>query len=194
MSFDIVVLGTSSGGLKALQYLLPRLPPGFQTPVVIVQHRGSNHDSGLCDYLAGYSQLPLSEPEDKEPIRDGHVYLAPRDYHLLIEDESFALSTEGPIAYARPSIDLLFESAAEAYRDRVIGMILTGANRDGALGLAKIKSQGGLTVVEDPEGATNSEMPRAALEACSVDWVLPLEEINPLLERLTEWMPQHYAC
>jgi two-component system, chemotaxis family, protein-glutamate methylesterase/glutaminase len=194
MSFEIVVLGTSSGGLKALQFLLPQLPATFQTPVVIVQHRGSYPDSDLCDFLAGYSRLPLSEPEDKEPIQDGHVYLAPRDYHLLIEDESFALSTESPIAYARPSIDLLFESAADTYRERVIGMILTGANRDGALGLAKIKSQGGLAVVEDPESATNPEMPRAALESCDVDWVLPLEEMTPLLERLTESVLEHYAC
>lgn len=193
MSFAIVVLGTSSGGLKALQFLLSRLPASFKTPVVIVQHRGSDPDSGLCNFLAECSHLQLSEPEDKEPIREGHVYLAPRDYHLLIENDSFALSTDAPVAYARPSIDLLFESAADAYGDRVIGMILTGANKDGAQGLAKIKARGGVTVVEDPARALHPEMPRAALNSCKVDWVLPLEEMTPLLERLTESIPQPYA-
>jgi two-component system, chemotaxis family, protein-glutamate methylesterase/glutaminase len=187
----IVVVGASSGGLKALQLLLSQLSENFLTPIVIVQHRTKNSDSELCDFLAGQSPLPLSEPDDKEPICDGHVYLAPGDYHLLIENESFALSIDVPVASARPSIDVLFESAADAFGDGVVGIILTGANRDGARGLAKIRSRGGLTMVEDPKVAAYPEMPRAALAACDVDWVLPLSEIGPQLVQVTSPIIQH---
>jgi two-component system, chemotaxis family, protein-glutamate methylesterase/glutaminase len=187
----IVVVGTSSGGLKAIQFLLSQLPEGFQAPMVIVQHRRKDSDSGLCRFLAEHCKLPLAEPEDKESVSGGHVYLAPHDYHLLVENESFALSVDPPVAFARPSIDLLFESAAEAYGDRVIGMILTGSNKDGARGLAKIKSRGGLAMVEDPNLASCPEMPRAALNACKVDWVLPLEKMVPLLEQLTNDVTDH---
>jgi two-component system chemotaxis response regulator CheB len=183
--FEIVVVGASSGGLKALQLLLSELSKGFQLPMVIVQHRGKDSDSGLCEFLAQYCELPIREPDDKEPILGGHVYLAPRDYHLMIERRSFALSTDPPVAFARPSIDLMFESAADEYGENVIGMILTGGNSDGARGLARIKSRGGLTVVEDPTEATFPDMPRAAIQATSVDLVIPLKQIAPLLEQLT---------
>lgn len=185
MISKIVVVGTSSGGLKAIQFLLSQLREDFSAPVVIVQHRRRDSDTGLRSYLAEHSKLPVVEPNDKDPIEKGNVYLAPHDYHLLIEDDSFALSVDPPLAFARPSIDLLFESAAEEYGDRVIGLILTGTNKDGARGLAKIKSRGGLTMVEDPAFATHPEMPRAALNACPADWVLPLEKMVPLLEQLT---------
>ncbi len=185
MTSRIVVVGTSSGGLKAIQFLLSQLPESFRAPVVIVQHRRKDSDLGLCRYLAERSRLPVVEPNDKDPIEEGNVYLAPNDYHLLIQDGSFALSVDPPLAFARPSIDLLFESAAEEYGDDVIGLILTGSNKDGARGLAHIKSRGGLTLVEDPAFASYPEMPRAALNACQVDWVLPLEKMVPLLEQLT---------
>ena len=185
MRFEIVVIGASAGGLKALQLLLSELSKQFQLPMVIVQHRGKDSDSGLCEFLARYSELPISEPDDKEPILGGHVYLAPRDYHLMIEKRSFALSTDAPVAFARPSIDLMFESAADEYGRKVIGLVLTGANSDGARGLARIKSRGGLTMVEDPAEAAFSEMPLAAIRAITVDWVVPLKQIAPLLERLT---------
>jgi two-component system chemotaxis response regulator CheB len=181
----IVVIGTSSGGLKAIQFLVARLPGDFQAPVIVVQHRRKDSDSGLCRFLSQHSRLPVVEPDDKDPIENGHVYLAPHDYHLLIEGESFALSVDPPVAFARPSIDLLFETAAEEYGPRVIGVVLTGSNKDGAKGLAKIKSRGGLTLVEDPVYANYPQMPRAALDACSVDWVLPLQKMVPLLEQLT---------
>jgi two-component system chemotaxis response regulator CheB len=184
VAFEIVVVGASTGGLKALQLLLSELSPGFPLPIVIVQHRGKDSESGLCEFLARYSRLPLAEPEDKESIVAGHVYLAPNDYHLLIEEKCFALSIDSPVAFARPSIDLLFESAADEYGDRAIGMILTGANTDGARGLAKIKSRGGVALVEDPEEATFPEMPRAAINGSKVDWILPLHRIAPLLEQL----------
>src|SRR5688572_12125366 len=116
----------------------------------MVQHRGKDLETGLCEFLARSSRLPITEPEDKETIMPGRAYLAPRDYHLLIENRSFALSTDAPVSFARPSIDVLFESAADEYQNRAIGVIMTGANHDGARGLAAIKAQGGLTLVEDP--------------------------------------------
>ena len=163
MAFEIIVIGTSTGGLKALHTLLSGLSTNFPLPVVIVQHRGSNSEGGLSEFLSRSSSLPVMEPEDKEPVVPGRVYLAPHDYHLLIENGSFALSTDRAVSYARPSIDVLFESVADEYGDKAIGVILTGANKDGARGLAKISSQGGVTVVEDPESAASQEMPRAAL-------------------------------
>ena len=150
MADGIVVVGTSSGGLKALQTLLSGLPARFPLPLVIVQHRGKDSEAGLCEFLDQASSLPVTEPEDKESLLAEHVYLAPRDYHLLIEEKSFALSTESPVAFARPSIDVLFESAADEYKEHAIGVILTGANRDGARGLARIKTNGGITTGRRP--------------------------------------------
>jgi two-component system chemotaxis response regulator CheB len=184
--FEIIVIGTSTGGLKALQTLLSGLPNGFLLPIVIVQHRGTDSESGLSEFLGKSSSVPVNEPEDKEPLLPGHAYLAPRDYHLLIENRSFALSTDPAVGFARPSIDVLFESAADQYQERTIGVILTGANRDGARGLAAIKSRGGITVVEDPASATCREMPDAALAQTNADWILALQEIAPRLQQLTE--------
>jgi two-component system chemotaxis response regulator CheB len=184
MSFDIVVIGTSTGGLKALPTLLCGLPPSFPLPVVIVQHRGKVSDGGLCEFMAQFSNLPVSEPEDKEPLLPGHTYLAARDYHLLIQNRSFALSIDAPEAFARPSVDALFESTADEFQERAIGVILTGANRDGARGLSAIKARGGLTIVEDPTSAACGEMPAAAIERTNPDWVVPLHDIAPLLLKL----------
>lgn len=184
MSFELVVIGASYGGLSALALLLPALSPEFSLPIVIVQHRKKDGDDGLCEYLSKRSRLPLVEPNDKEKVEPGYVYLAPRDYHLLIEKSIFALSTESPVAYARPSIDVLFESAADIYQERVVGVILTGANRDGARGLAKIKSLGGLAVVQDPKSAESAAMPEAAISATEVDKILPLPGIAPFLNEL----------
>lgn len=189
MKFEIVVVGTSFGGLSALQVVLPALAKDFGMPVVLVQHRGKDSDN-LCEFLQRHSALPLSEPNDKESIAPGRVYLAPRDYHLLIERDGFALSTEAPVAYARPSVNVLFESAAEVYQEHVVGVILTGANTDGARGLAKIKAYGGLCVVEDPAGAESRGMPQAAIAATSVDAILPLPEIAPFLNQLCRHEPR----
>jgi two-component system, chemotaxis family, protein-glutamate methylesterase/glutaminase len=183
-SFEIIVVGTSIGGLKALQTLLSALPDDFSVPVVIVQHRGKDSETGLCEFLGRHSRLPISEPEDKETILSGHAYLAPRDYHLLVEQGSFALSTDPAIGFARPSIDVLFESAADQYQEKTIGVVLTGANRDGARGLAAIKLRGGLTLVEDPQFAACPEMPQAAIANTEVDRVVPLVELGPLLGNL----------
>ncbi len=170
----------------ALQTLLSGLPPGFPLTTVIVQHRGKGAEGDLCEFLSQWSSMPVTEPEDKEPVRPSHVYLAPRDYHLLIENQSFALSTDPPVGFARPSIDVLFESAADEYREQAIGVILTGANRDGARGLAAIKSRGGITLVEDPVSASCREMPENALAQTNPDWILPLEEIAVRLHKLSE--------
>jgi two-component system chemotaxis response regulator CheB len=184
VAFEIVCIGASYGGLSALQTVLPELASDFPLPVVVVQHRKRDGDDGLCEYLRKRSRLPLIEPNDKEKVEPGHVYLAPRDYHLLIEKSIFALSTESPVGFARPSIDVTFSSAADVYMDRVVGVILTGANADGARGLARIKSLGGLALVQDPQSAESRAMPEAAIAATSVDRVLPLTEIAPFLNEL----------
>lgn len=184
MPFKLIVVGTSLGGLHALEVMLAGLPKNFPLPVAIVQHRDKASDSTLATLLQQCSALPIKEPEDKEAIVPGHVYLAPANYHLLVEPGSFALSTEAPVSYARPSINVLFESAADAYTELVIGVVLTGANDDGAQGLAKIKTRGGLTIVQEPRTAENSIMPEAAIEAAAVNRVLPLAEIAPFLVKL----------
>lgn len=185
MAFEIVVVGASTGGLSALQVLLSGLPAEFSLPMVVVQHREKGMETGLCEFLARSSRLPVTEPEDKEILLPGRAYLAPRDYHLLVESGTFALSTEAPVGFARPSIDVLFESAADQYQERAIGVILTGANHDGARGLAKIKKQGGLALVEDPVTAACREMPDAAINLTKVDWILPLQEMAAGLHKLS---------
>lgn len=191
MAFEIVVVGASTGGLSALQVLLSELPVEFSLPMVIVQHREKGMETGLCEFLAQSSRLPVGEPEDKEIMLPGRAYLAPRDYHLLIDGGNFALSTDAPVGFARPSIDVLFESAADEYHERAIGVILTGANRDGARGLAKIKQRGGLALVEDPATAACREMPDAAINLTKVEWILPLREMATALHRLSK-NPGHY--
>lgn len=180
----IVVVGTSTGGLAAMQELLPGLAEDFAWPVVLVQHRSKEPGSELCGYLRRCCRNSVGEPEDKEPIMPGRVYLAPRDYHLLVERGNFALSTEAPVYFARPSIDVLFESAADAYGPAVVGVVLTGANGDGARGLSMIKAAGGLAVVQDPATARAPEMPLAAIAAAAVDRVMALPDIAPFLNDL----------
>ena len=182
--YRVVLVGTSYGGVEALQELLPRLSPALAVPVLIVQHRSRDEDGGLCEFLRGHSPLPVVEPNDKDEVLAGRVYLAPRDYHLLVEGDRFALSVDAPVTYARPSIDVLFESAADAYGAAAIGVVLTGANRDGALGLARIKARGGFAVVQDPDEAESRAMPEAAVAAAKVDRVLQLREIAPLVNEL----------
>lgn len=190
LRYDLIVVGTSWGGLHATQVVLSGLPKTFPLPLVFVQHRASNSPVGLVEVLQNYCALPVSEAEDKEEIKSGQVYLAPVGYHLLIEPGNFALSTEAPVLYARPSIDVLFESAAEAYAKKVIGVILTGASQDGARGLAKIKEYGGLAIVEDPVSAEHRIMPEAALASAPVDRILPLTEIAAVLVSLSKPNPR----
>lgn len=168
MAPSVVVIGCSLGGLNALQLILRGLPRGFATPIVLVQHRGKHSDDALSRLLGAHSALTVREPLDKERIEAGHVYVAPADYHLLVERGTLALSTEAPVNYARPSIDVLFESAAESYSAGVIGVVLTGANHDGAAGAARIQARGGRLLVQDPDGAEARAMPLAAIAATGV--------------------------
>lgn len=184
-AYDAVVIGASWGGVAAVGHLLSRLPATFRPPIVIAQHRGNEFDQGgLARVLGSRSALPLTEPDDKDRLLPGQVYLAPADYHLLIDVDGFALSTEGPISHSRPSIDALFESASVAFDARVIGVILTGSNTDGAAGLQSIHRRGGYTMVQDPTSAERPEMPAAALSATAVDWVGPLDGIAAVLVAL----------
>lgn len=183
MRFRIVVAGASMGGLKAIVAVLSSLPADFAVPIAIVQHR-SRHGDRLEKFLSERSPIPLHGVEDKDEFDRGRVYLAPADYHLLVEKEGFALSTDAPVMNSRPSIDVLFESAAEAFGRAVIGVVLTGANKDGACGGRRIKERGGLLICEDPATAESPTMPADAIRAAEPDHVLRLEEIGPLLVRL----------
>ncbi len=161
---DLVVVGCSWGGLAAAGCLLAVLPPSFAVPVVIVQHR-SEAESPLSELLGRQTARTVAEPDDKEVLRDGWVYVAPPGYHLLLDSTRFSLATEAPVRYSRPSIDVLFESAAGAFGSRMAGVVLTGANDDGAAGLAKVAAAGGLALVQDPNTAERPVMPAAALAA-----------------------------
>ncbi|MBW4527428.1 MAG: chemotaxis protein CheB [Phormidium tanganyikae FI6-MK23] len=184
MPFVLVVVGTSLGGLSALRIMLQALPGGFPAAIAIVQHRDRSSGEALSRTLQQESRLPILDVEDKELIRPGCVYLAPAAYHLLVEPGQFSLSVDPPVAFAKPSIDVLFESAAEVYQSSTIGVVLTGANRDGAEGLAKIKARGGFTIVQDPRTAECASMPEAAISKSIVDRVLPIDQISPLLVTL----------
>lgn len=182
MSYEVIAVGASWGGLQAVGTLLEGIPTELDQPIVVAQHRSAESSRGVLEsLLQGHTRRPVCEPADKEPIERSHVYVAPPDYHLLVEGGHFALSVDARVQFARPSIDVLFESVAEAYRDRAIGIVLTGANEDGAAGLAAIKRNGGVSIVQDPSTATRKAMPEAALAAAEADAVLPLEEIGPFL-------------
>jgi two-component system chemotaxis response regulator CheB len=183
-AFELIVVGCSLGGMKALETILESLPAAFSVPIAIVQHRYRTSSEGLPNYLRKHSKLPISDADDKQWIEKGHVYLAPANYHLLIENNELSLSVDEAVAYSRPSVDVLFESAAEAYRDKVIGVILTGANSDGARGAAAIKKRGGFVIVQDPKTAEAPSMPQSAIDAARVDRILPLERIGPFLTEL----------
>lgn len=179
----LVVMGASWGGLEALRRLLGGLPADVPFAVAIAQHRRPDAFKGLAHALRATSALPVEDAEDKQPIEPGRVYLAPPDYHLLVEPDAFALSIEGPVNFSRPSINVLFETAADAYGPHVTGVILTGAGEDGVVGLARIKELGGTVIVQDPATAERPDLPTAALAAVEPDAVLPIEEIAAFLSR-----------
>lgn len=182
--YEIVVIGTSWGGLRALKTLVGGLPADFGIPLVIVQHRHRDSEDVLASLIQECTPLRVCEVEDKQPIEPGHVFVAPPDYHLLIERGSLALSTEAPVRYSRPSIDVTFTSAADAYGAHTVGVVLTGANADGAMGLAHIVERGGLAFVQDPTNAMSPTMPAAAAKAVPKARVLGLEGIADALGRL----------
>jgi two-component system, chemotaxis family, protein-glutamate methylesterase/glutaminase len=181
---QLVVIGASLGGFHAIEEVLAHIPEAFQTPIAFVQHRSADHPDTLARLLRRFTSLPVREPDNGEPIRAGHFYLAPADYHLIVERGEFALSTDRVVNYARPSIDVLFESAADAYGADLIGVILTGANRDGAAGARRIKLSGGRIIAQDPATAECAVMPKAAIDDANPDAVLELRYIGG---KLAEW-------
>jgi len=177
-----VVIGASAGGVNALMSILPALPRGFPIPVIVVLHVMSNRPNQLVEVFQQRMAIPVREAGDKEEVIPGTLYFAPAGYHLLLEhDRSFSLSCDAPLHYARPAIDITMETAADAYGAALAGVLLTGANEDGAAGLAAIGRAGGLTVVQEPRQAQVDVMPLHAIRARQPDLVLPLEEIRRLL-------------
>jgi two-component system, chemotaxis family, protein-glutamate methylesterase/glutaminase len=180
--YDLIAIGASWGGLNAVGRVLQTIPGEISAAIVVVQHRSiERSELGLEHLLSRRTALPVRSVEDKDPILPKHVFVAPPDYHLLVEPGRFSLSVDERVHHARPSIDVLFESVADAYRERAIGVILTGANEDGAAGLARIKWYGGVAIVQDPGEAERRMMPDAAIAATVADAVLPLAEIGPFL-------------
>lgn len=182
---DAIAIGTSAGGVEALSVILPALPAGSRVPVFVVLHLPRERPSLLVSIFAGKCEVPLREAEDKEPIEPGTVYFAPPDYHMLVDNgPAIALSTDEPVYYSRPSIDVLFESASDQYRDRLLGIILTGANEDGAAGLAAVARNGGMAIVQAPESAQAPLMIQSALSRTRSALALSLEQIAGLFRTL----------
>lgn len=185
--YKAIVIGASAGGMEALKTVLTPLKKDIGVPIMIVQHTGPYSDDFLARFLNNLCDIEVQEAGDKEKIKPGVAYIAPPNYHILIEDDkTIALSVEPKVNYARPSVDVLFESAADVYAESLIGVILTGANNDGAAGLKKIKDYGGLALVQEPSEAEASSMPSAAIEATEVDHVLKLKEIGPFLNKVNK--------
>jgi two-component system, chemotaxis family, protein-glutamate methylesterase/glutaminase len=180
--YELICIGASWGGLQAIGQVLSDIPATLDQPIVVVQHRHrESSEGGLPQLLGTRTDRSVCDAEDKLTIEPNHVYVAPANYHLLVERGSLALSTEEHVNYARPSIDVLFDSAADAYGPAAIGIILTGANEDGAAGLARIKERGGVALIQDPGTAARRAMPDAAIAATAADAVLPLTEIGKFL-------------
>ncbi|EKO32055.1 protein-glutamate methylesterase CheB [Leptospira santarosai str. CBC379] len=185
MNYEAIVMGVSAGGMNAMKTILPSLPSEYGIPLILVQHIGPRSDGTWFRILGDLCNIRIKEAEEKEKIEPGTVYVAPPNYHLLIErDKTVSLSVTERVNFSRPSIDVLFESASDAYGDRLIGIVLTGANSDGAKGLKKIKENGGLAIVQDPLCSEASLMPESAIRAGPVDHILSLEKITELLIRL----------
>ena len=181
----MIVIGASIGGAAAVREIFRRLPASFAVPMALVLHRHRDSDDALIDILQRSCLLPVREPFDKEPILPGHIYVAPPDYHLLVEPGHFSLSVDDPVQFARPSIDVLFESAADALGSDLIAVVLSGANRDGAKGAAEIRRQGGIVIVQDPSTADGPTMPAAAISEAGAHYICRLDEIAGLLLRLS---------
>jgi two-component system chemotaxis response regulator CheB len=184
VEYEIIVVGTSWGGLSALHQLIAGLPRDFAIPVVAVQHRHRESGQMLPSLLQDRTSLGVCEVEDKAPIVAGNVYVAPADYHLLIERGYFSLSTDAPVHYSRPSIDVTFVSAADTYGNRSVGVVLTGANDDGSRGLKRISDRGGLAFIQSPDTAESATMPEAAIRVVPGARVLTIKEIADELAAL----------
>lgn len=180
---EVVAIGASAGGIDALLSLLAVLRPPMNAAVVVVLHLPEDHASRLVEVFSARLEVPTDEAKPGAPVQAGTLYFAPPGYHLLVEDDrTFALSCDPPVHYSRPSIDVLMESCADVYGERAAGLVLTGANEDGANGLAAIKAAGGLCAAQDPAEAAHSTMPLAAIAAARPDYVLPLAGLARLLQ------------
>jgi two-component system, chemotaxis family, protein-glutamate methylesterase/glutaminase len=184
MTYSVVGIGTSWGGLAAMSRLLGGLPGDFSLPVVIVQHRGKDSDRLLTELLQDATELRVCEAEDKDPLVPGTVHIAPANYHVLIDDGYLSLTVEEPVRFSRPSIDVMFTSAADTYGAGAIGVVLTGANEDGARGLSHIVRRGGRALVQDPRTAEIPIMPLAAIKAVPSAEILSLDALAPRLIEL----------
>ena len=183
--YKAVVIGGSAGSFQVLVKLLSSIPPDFQLPIIIASHRLKHIRSGFVEALSLKSVKKIEEPCDKDSIKKGRVYLAPSNYHLSIElGNTFSLSTEEMINNSRPAIDVTFETSAYVFKEKLIGILLTGANKDGALGMKAVKEHGGLTIVQDPLECVMDTMPRAAMNVTSIDHVLRVEELITFFNRL----------
>jgi two-component system chemotaxis response regulator CheB len=183
--FSVVVVGASWGGLAALSELLKNLPGDFPVPLAVVQHRSRHADNLLAKLLQDLTPLRVVDVEDKEPLEPGTVYIAPANYHLLVDGEHFSLTTDPMVRFSRPSIDVTFMSAGDAFPGATLGVILTGANDDGSRGLRHIVNRGGRAIIQDPATAESKAMPAAAVQAVPEAEVLPLQKIAPRLVTIT---------
>ena len=182
MKIEAIVIGTSAGGLNALRLLLEKLPENYPVPILVVQHISADAEDFWIKNLNSQCKVLVKEAEEKEVLTKGNVYIAPPDYHVLVEyDRTITLSQDEKVNFSRPSIDVLFETASDAFQEKLMGIVLTGASKDGARGLHKIKRKGGLTVAEDPTTAEFSLMPSEAIKASSPAYVLSLSKIADLL-------------
>ncbi|MBA3011935.1 MAG: chemotaxis protein CheB [Proteobacteria bacterium] len=185
--YEAIVIGASAGGLAALTAILPNLSKFLALPVIVVQHLSPDSDDFLATHFNRICSLCVKEAEDKEPIMDNTIYFAPANYHLMVEqDKTIALSTAERVQYSRPAIDVLFETAADAYADRLIGIILTGSNSDGTKGIQRIRELKGLVIAQSPESAQVNIMPLSAINQAGVDKILDLKEIAPYINQITE--------
>ena len=185
MRYEAIVIGVSSGGMNVLKIISAALPIDFKIPIIVVQHVGAHSDSQWIQLLNEKSNLHVKEADEKEKIEKGKIYIAPPNYHLLIEkDKTFSLTIDERVNFARPAIDVLFESAAEAYRNKLIGIVLTGSNNDGTKGIKRITECNGLTIIQDPKTAESPYMPESAIRAIKPDHVLSIENIIAFLIKL----------
>ena len=186
LEYELVAIGASAGGMEALREIVSTLDSDFVLPIVVVQHVSPHSNNYLVQYLDDYCDLSVVEAVEKQKILPGYVYLAPPNYHLLVEeDHTLSFTVSEKVNFSRPSIDVLFETAALAYKKKTIGVLLTGASHDGAEGMRLIHVAGGMTVVQDPSSAFVPIMPEAAINSTPVDYVLSLEEIAPFLNTIS---------
>jgi two-component system, chemotaxis family, protein-glutamate methylesterase/glutaminase len=184
-SYKAVVIGGSAGSFQGITKILSMLPPDFPLPIIMCLHRLKHVRNGFVEALSIKSVKPVTEPYDKESIKKGCVYLAPANYHMSVElGNTFSMSTEDMVNNSRPAIDITLETAAYVYKQKLIGILLSGANKDGALGMKKIKDRGGLTIVQDPAECMIDTMPTAALKLTSIDYQLKIDEIVEFLKEL----------